>query len=70
MPMRPQSPQAPMQMRRGMPRGMGPARPASPQPPTQPVCSTAPQTKRPVENNLQRRPPPQTPTYGKVKLQT
>lgn len=69
-PIRPQPSQAPMQMRRGVPRGMGPARPASPQPPNQPIYSNAPQTRRNVENNVQRRPPSQTPPKGKVKLQT
>lgn len=66
------APQASMQMRRGMQRGMAPTRniTASPQAtvqrPGEGSYSTTPQSRRPVENNMQRRPTP--PTYGKSDL--
>lgn len=66
------APQASMQMRRGMPRGMAPTRniSASPQAtvhrPGEGLYSAAPQSRRPPENSMQRRAAP--PAYGKYDL--
>lgn len=65
--MRPQmAPQASMQMRRGMPRGMAPTRniAAAPQATAHPG---RPQARRPPENNMQSRPAPPTESMFDLK---
>ena len=60
------APQASMQMRRGMPRGMAPTRTIAPAPQAT-VHPARPQARRPPENSMQSRPAPPTESMFNLK---